>query len=106
MCAYLSKTEDECSHAMNQAFNEAMASKHTTYDQMKSITRTYSMKREFSIQEAVYHTMPELWLQKTFPAMVFANTNIPENRFRVCFDEREMKNLLENSTDIFKKKHD
>ena len=37
MCAYLFKTEDECSHAMNQAFNEAMASKITNYDQMKSI---------------------------------------------------------------------
>ena len=35
MCAYLSKTEDECSHAMNQEFNEAMTSKLTNYDQMK-----------------------------------------------------------------------
>ena len=45
MCAYLSKTEDEYSHAMNQAFNEAMASKLTNYDQMKSIAQAYSMKR-------------------------------------------------------------
>ena len=37
MCAYLSKTVDQCSHAMNQAFNEAMTSKLTNYDQMKSI---------------------------------------------------------------------
>ena len=60
MCAYLSKTEDECSHALNQAFNEAMALKLTNYDQMKSISRAYSTKREWSVQEAVYHIMPEL----------------------------------------------
>ena len=39
----------------------------------------------------------------TFPAVVFANTNIPEKRFRVCLDESEIKDLPENSTDIFKK---
>ena len=49
--------------------------------------------------------MPELWLRKTFPAVVFANTNIPENCFRACLDEREIKDFPENSTDIFKKKH-
>ena len=86
---------------MNEAFNEAMTSKLTSYDQMKSIARAYSLKRECSVQEAVYHIMPELWLRKTFPAMVFANTNISENRSRVCFDEREIKDLSENPTDIF-----
>ena len=45
MCAYLSKTENEYSHAMNQAFNEAMTSKLANYDQMKSIAQAYSMKR-------------------------------------------------------------
>ena len=101
MSIYLSITEDECSHAMNQVFNEAMASKLTNYDQMKSIARAYSMKRECSVQEAVYHIMPELWLWKIFSAVVFTNTNIPENHFRVCLDEREIKDFPENSTDIF-----
>ena len=45
--------------------------------------------------------MPELWLRKTFPAVVFTDANIPENRFRVCLDEREIKDLPENLTDIF-----
>ena len=39
--AYLSKTEDECSHAMNQTFNEAITSNLTNYDQVKSIARAY-----------------------------------------------------------------
>ena len=70
---------------------------------MKSIARPYSMKRECSAQGAVYHIMPELWLRKKFPPVVFANTNISENCFRVCLDEREIKDLPENSTDIFRK---
>ena len=47
--------------------------------------------------------MPELWLRKTFSAVVFSNTNIPENRFRDCLEEKEIKDIPENSTDIFKK---
>ena len=61
------------------------------------------MKRECSVQEAVYHIMPELWLRKTFLAVVLAKTNIPEKRFRVCLDKSEIKDLPENSTDILKK---
>ena len=50
---------------------------------MRSIARAYVCKRECSVQEAVYLIMPELWLRKTFPGVVFANSNLPENRFRV-----------------------
>ena len=52
----------------------------------------------------MYHIMPELWLRKIFPAVVFANTNtnIPEKRVRVCLDESETKDLPEKSTDISK----
>ena len=57
------------------------------------------MERECSFQEAVYHIMPELWLRKTFSALVLANSNISENCF--CLNEREIEDLPENSTDIF-----
>ena len=33
MCAYLSKTEDECSQAMNQAVHEAYENKVGHYEQ-------------------------------------------------------------------------
>ena len=104
MCAYLSRAEDECSHAMNQTLNEVMAPKLTNYDQMKSVAGAYSMKRECSVQEAVYHIMPEFWLRKTFPVVVFPNIGIPENRFRVCLDEREMKGLRKLNRYFQKKK--
>ena len=69
---------------------------------MKLITRAYSSKREYSVQEVVYHIMLELWLRKVFLAVLFANTNLPENSYRVCVREKEIKQLPESSTDIFK----
>ena len=103
MCTYLSKIKDECSNAMSQAVKEAWENKSNNYDQMKLIARAYTSKRECSVQEAVYHIMQELWLRKFFPLILFANTNLPENRYRVCVCEKEIKQLPESSTDIFKK---
>ena len=70
---------------------------------MKSISKAYSTKRECSIQEAVYHVMPELWLRKTFPGVIFANSNLPEDRYRICRNEDQIKEMPEDSTDIFKR---
>lgn len=103
MCAYFSKSEDESTEAMRQAAKEASLMNKTTYEQMKSVARAYVTKRECSIQEAVYHVMPELWLRKSFPAVIFANSNIPENRYKVCCSEEEIKELPEDSIDIFKR---
>ena len=47
--------------------------------------------------------MPELWLRKTFPAVVIANTNILEKGFRIFLDQRKIEDLPENSTDVLKK---
>ena len=46
--------------------------------------------------------MSELWLHKVFPAVLIANTNLPENRYRVCVSEKEIKQLPEYYTGIFK----
>lgn len=35
--------------------------------------------------------MHELWLSGIFPAVLFANTNLPEKRYRVCVSEKEIK---------------
>ena len=102
MCAYLSKTEDQCSHAMNLAVKEAWESNSNNYDQMKLIARAYASKKGCSVQGAVYRIMPELCLLKVFLAVLFANTNLPENRYRVCVSKKETKQLPESSKDIFK----
>ena len=99
ICAYLFKTEDECSHAINQAMKEAWENKSNNYDQMKLTVRAYA-SRQCSVQETCYHIMPELWLHKVFPADLFANTNLLENRPRVCATKREIKQLPDSSRDI------
>ncbi|XP_066925712.1 uncharacterized protein [Clytia hemisphaerica] len=102
MCAYLSKTEDEISHAMTQAVKDAFENGGDKYEQMKSVAHAYVSKREVSVQEAVYLSMPQLWLRKLYPGVTFANTNVPEKRFRMCLSEDEINELPEDSTSIFK----
>ena len=87
---------------MKLAAAEASRMNLNNQDQMKAIARAYITKRECSIQEAVYHIMPELWLRKTFPRVTFANSNLPENRFKVCLSE-EVKELPEDCTDVYKR---
>ena len=70
---------------------------------MRSVARAYATKRECSVQEAVYILMPELWLRRTFPGVIFANSNLPENRFRICRSKEEIDELPEDSVDIFKR---
>ena len=96
MCAYFSKSEDETSEAMKQAAKEAVNFNKTNIEQMKSVARAYATKRECSIQEAVYLLLPELWLGKTFPGVLFANSNLPENRFRICRSKEEIDELPED----------
>eukprot|EP00111_Clytia_hemisphaerica_P007573 TCONS_00022006-protein len=88
---------------MNQAVQEAFENDLDKYQQMKSIAHSYVSKREVSVQEAVYLSMPELWLRNVFPGATFANTNVPEKRFRMCLSENEISELPEDSTSIFKK---
>ena len=77
-CAYLSKCEDECSHTMNQAVNDAFEQNLYNYQQMKSVASACVNKRECSIQECVYHILAGQWLRKTFPGVIFANSDLPE----------------------------
>ena len=74
------------------------------YEQMKSLANACLNKRKFSIQECVYHILPGQWLRKTFPGVIFANSNIPEKRFRLCLVEHKISELLEDSKKIFKQK--
>ena len=70
---------------------------------MKSVAHAYVSRREVSVQESCYLSMPELWLRKVYPGVTFANTNVPEKRFRMCLSENEINELPEDSTAIFKK---
>ena len=80
MCACFSKSEDETSEAMKQPENEAVTTSKSKFEQMKAIARAYATKREFSVQEAVYHIMP---VKETPPRVMFSNSNLPENRYKL-----------------------
>ena len=103
MHAYLSKSENTYSNAMKQALKASIKNKCSDYEQMKAISRAYSSNWERSVQEAVYHCLPELWLQKVFPGVIYANTNIPEKQFRVLQSQKEISDLPDNGNDILKK---
>ena len=51
---------------MKQAVQDAFEKKLDNYEQMMSVSNAYINKRECSIQECVYHTLPGQWLRKTF----------------------------------------
>ena len=85
---------------MKQAVRDAFEKDLNNYEQMKSVVNAYINKRECSIQECVYHILPGQWLRKTFPGVIFANSNIPEKRFRFCLAEHEISELPGNSENI------
>ena len=91
------------SEAMRQAAIEAVDSGKTLLEKMKSISNAYRTHREMSVQEAVSIVLQEIWLRKTHPVVMFANSNLPEKRYRICRSEEEITNMPSDSTDIFKK---
>ena len=93
MCSYLSKSEDACTQAMRQALD----------DQMRAIAHANATNRECSVQEAVYHILPELWLRKTFPGVTFANSNTPDHRYIMFRTEKEILELDDKRKDVFKR---
>ena len=74
--------------------------KKSHFERMKAISRAYATKRECSVQEAVYLVTPELWLRKTFPKVLFLNSNIPERRYRIFQKKEEIDQLPEDSTNM------
>ena len=68
-----------------------------SYNQIKLIAHSYIIRREYSVEECVYHVLLDQWLRKTFPGVVFANNNVPEKRFRVFLRKDEISDLPEES---------
>ena len=95
MCAHLSKSEDECSHAIQEAFKDPF-SKNLDHYNCIHIAHAYTNNQECSVQECVYHVLPGQWLRKTFPGVIFANSNIPEKHFRVCLKDEKNSELPQN----------
>ena len=102
MCAYFSKSETESSEAMKMAEKEVRNMKLGQREAMYKIASAFANSRQLSVQEAVYHCLPELWLRKCFPKVLFVNSNLPVDRIRIFKSEIEMTELEPDSTDVFK----
>ena len=60
MCPYFPKAEDGYSQAMKQVAKEAFENNMHHHDTMETIAKAYLSNQECSVQEAVYHILPEL----------------------------------------------
>ena len=88
---------------MKQVAKEASVSGKSNFEKMRAVARAYSTKREWSVQEAVYLVVPELWLRKTLPKVIFLNNNIPEKRYRIFRRKEDLDELPDNSTDVLQR---
>ena len=61
------------------------------------------IRENVTIQECGYQVLSGQWLRKTFPGVIFANSNISEKRYRICREEKDVSQLPQDSRDIFKK---
>ena len=78
MCAYLSKCEYKCSQAMSQAVKKAF--EHNL--EIKSVAHTYVTMWHSRVCISYFS-----WcLGKTFPRVIFVNSNLPEKRYRMCLN--------------------
>ena len=75
----------------------------TELEKIRAVGKAYSKKRECSVQETVYLLMPELWLRKTFPKVIFLNSNVPEKRYRMFRSKEDLEGVPGDSTDIFQR---
>ena len=83
MCAYLSKSESECSVVMKQAVQNAFQKERDNYEQVKSAVNKYINKKECSIQECAHHILLGQWL--------------------LCLNEYEIFELPEDSKKIIRR---
>ena len=56
----------------------------------------------------IYQVMPELWLKKVYEDLgvlynLYVNSNIPEKRVRMMLSKKEIFELPEDSTNIYKR---
>ena len=47
--------------------------------------------------------MPELWLHKIFPAIIFLNSKMLKKRYKIFKKKDEIDELPDDSTDIFQR---
>ena len=72
---------------MKKAAREAFDTKLDQFNTLKNILKAYTSNRECSVQDAVFHIFPELYLRRVFPGVQSVNTNLPEERSKILQTE-------------------
>ena len=75
---------------MKQASREVFDNNKDHHDPMKTIVKTCLNNRDCSIQETVYHILPELKRNRIFAAVYFVNTNLQEKTVQVLISEEKV----------------
>lgn len=101
MCLHL-KSRRRTSEG-KQAAKEALVENKSKYDQMKSIAKACNTKRKFSLQKAIYLLIPELWLCRIFPRVIFLNGNLFEKHYRMFKKKAEIDELPDDKIDLFQR---
>lgn len=65
---------------MKQPAKEAVLANKSENDQIKSIAKHNPDKANVLVWEAAFLLMPELWLRKLFPRVIFLSGKLPEKR--------------------------
>ena len=89
MTPYFSNLETKTSKALKRVVNGIRNQNLKTKEIMQKLSQVFISARQFSVQEAVYLCLPELWLRKCFPRVTFLNTSLPNDRIRILKPETE-----------------
>ena len=94
------KLELETSQSLLQECHELRSMSLNTREAVHKLASSYSISRQVFLREALYYSLPELWLRNCFPRTVFGITTIPSK----CIQIFKSMEAIENpqSTDIFK----
>ncbi len=97
---YISKCQKGMSTLLQNAVKEARKGNESLRKQVRFIGNVFLNASEMSAQEAVYLTL-QLPLVKKTRQVIFINTSPPEERTRLLKSEEMLKELPEDSTDIY-----
>ena len=101
MTAYFSKLENSTSEAMKQAVQEIKLQNLLARVAMKKLAYSFICVRQMSVQEAVYLCLPELWLRKCQPGVMFLSINLSYERIWILKTEKELLEMPEDSKGIY-----
>ena len=77
MTEYFSKSKNSTSEVMKQAVQEIKFQNLSARVEIEKSAHSLICSRQISVQEAVYLCLPELWLRKCQPGVVWANKVTP-----------------------------